>query len=190
VPGTPERRLDSRGNSVTKAPPLVRMPPHADADWFAEHAQPHEAMLRAWLANRFGFATLDRRFCAGGLHAGLTRAPGARAPLAQSVSLHDSPQPRARFFAPASCFSHGRLSGKRGVCRLGRGQGHTRAHRPQPETRTLDRSRPIAARTFLKSPADPFKGKGLSGWDPSMRKKLKIMLQLLFPKYFSRSFAK
>jgi len=30
------------------------MPPHADADWFAEHVQPHEAMLRAWLANRFG----------------------------------------------------------------------------------------------------------------------------------------
>ncbi len=30
------------------------MPPHADADWFAEHVQPHEAMLRAWLVNRFG----------------------------------------------------------------------------------------------------------------------------------------
>lgn len=30
------------------------MPPHADADWFAAHVQPHEAMLRAWLVNRFG----------------------------------------------------------------------------------------------------------------------------------------
>lgn len=31
------------------------MPPDSEyAPWFAAHVQPHEAMLRAWLANRFG----------------------------------------------------------------------------------------------------------------------------------------
>src|SRR5205085_1662947 len=36
-------------------PVSASMPPLSEnARWFAEHVQPHEPMLRAWLQNRFG----------------------------------------------------------------------------------------------------------------------------------------
>jgi DNA-directed RNA polymerase specialized sigma24 family protein len=56
--GVKTDRASDRGACLHSAPPALRpsaVPPpdHEATQWFAEHVQPHEAMLRAWLTNRF-----------------------------------------------------------------------------------------------------------------------------------------